>query len=168
MKTRIHAKGLDPKFRLAMYGMIEYSMVKLIPSKRLRRNLEINVHMRSHEESGEAMIDIHTNPKRPRSFRVILDRSKMEHNDSGEERTDAEVALEILKTLGHELVHVKQYAKGELTTDRTGALRYNGVHYYVNNLLEYFDLPYEIEAYGREKGLLVGFLAIWKNLEDQL
>tara|TARA_Y100000593_G_scaffold778_1_gene1533 strand:- start:560 stop:1066 length:507 start_codon:yes stop_codon:yes gene_type:complete len=168
MKTRIHAKGLDPTFRLAMYGMIEYSMTKLIPSKRLRKNLEINVHMRTHAESGEAMIDEFANPKKPRSFRVILDRSKMEHNDSGEERTDAEVAIEILKTLGHELVHVKQYAMGELTTDRYGALRYNGVHYNVETLLDYFDLPYEIEAYGKEKGLLVGFLSIWKHLEDEI
>ena len=168
MKARIHAKGLDPEFRLAMYGMIEYSMVKLIPSKRLRDNLEINVHMRSHEESGEALIDEFADRRRPRSFRVILDRSKMEYNDSGEERTDAEVAIEILKTLGHELVHVKQYAKGELTTDRYGALRYNGVHYDPQTLLDYFELPYEIEAYGREKGLLVGFLAVWKHLEDEL
>ena len=65
-------------------------------------------------------------------------------------------------------VKVKQDVKRELTTDRDGALRYNGVHYYVNNLLEYFELPYEIEAYGREKGLLVGFLAIWKNIEEEL
>ena len=168
MRVRIHARGLDKTFRLAMYGMVEYSMVKLIPSKRLRRNLEINIHMRKHPESGEAMIDEFANRRRPRSFRVILDRSKMEINDSGEERTDAEVALEILKTLGHELVHVKQYVKRELTTDRYGALRYNGVHYYVNNLLEYFELPYEIEAYGREKGLLVGFLAVWKYCEEEL
>ena len=52
--------------------------------------------------------------------------------------------------------------------DRYGALRYNGVHYSVNNLLEYFDLPYEIEAYGREKGLLVGFLAVWKCIEEMI
>ena len=168
MRVRIHAKGLDKTFRLAMYGMVEYSMSKLIPSKRLRNNLEINIHMRNHPESGEAMIDEFDDRRRPRSFRVILDRTKMEFNDSGEERTDAEVALEILKTLGHELVHVKQYALGELTTDRYGALRYNGVHYNPQNLLEYFDLPYEIEAYGREKGLLVGFLAVWKDIEDEL
>ena len=168
MRVRIHAKGLDKTFRLAMYGMTEYCMVKLIPSKRLRKNLEINIHMRTHAESGEAMLDEFANRRRPRSFRVILDRSKMEFNDSGEERTDAEVALEILKTLGHELVHVKQYVMRELTTDRDGALRYNGVHYSVNNLLDYFELPYEIEAYGREKGLLIGFLAIWKHLENEI
>ena len=168
MKVRIHAKGLDKTFRLAMYGMIEYSMTKLIPSKRLRKGIEINVHVRKHPESGEAMIDEFANRRRPRSFRVILDPSKMKYNDSGEERTDAEVALEILKTLGHELVHVKQYVRKELTTDRYGALRDNGVYYSVNNLLEYFDLPYEIEAYGREKGLLIGFLAIWKDIEEML
>ena len=168
MRVRIHAKGLDKTFRLAMYGMVEYSMTKLIPSKRLRNNLEINVHMRTHAESGEAMIDEFADRRRPRSFRVILDPSKMKYNDSGEERTDAEVALEILKTLGHELVHVKQYVRKELTTDRYGALRYNGVHYNPQNLLEYFDLPYEIEAYGREKGLLVGFLAVWKDIEEKL
>ena len=168
MRVRIHAKGLDKTFRLAMYGMVEYSMTKLIPSKRLRNNLEINIHMRNHPESGEAMVDEFADRRRPSSFRVILDRSKMEFNDSGEERTDAEVAIEILKTLGHELVHVKQYALGELTPDRDGALRYNGVHYNPQNLLEYFELPYEIEAYGKEKGLLVGFLAVWKNIEEEL
>lgn len=168
MKVRIHAKGLDKKFRLAMYGMIEYSMVKLIPSKRLRKSIEINVHVRKHAESGEAIIDEFANRRRPRSFRVILDPSKMRYNDSGEERSETEVSYEILKTLGHELVHVKQYVREELTTDRYGALRYNGVHYSVNNLLEYFELPYEIEAYGREKGLLIGFLAIWKDIEEML
>ena len=168
MRVRIHAKGLDKTFRLAMYGMVEYTMVKLIPSKRLRSNLEINVHMRKHPESGEAMVDEFADRRRPRSFRVILDQSKMLINDSGEERTDSEVAYEILKTLGHELVHVKQYIRGELSTDRNGLLRYNGVYYSPQNLLEYFDLPYEIEAYGREKGLLIGFLAIWKEIEELL
>ena len=96
MRVRIHARGLDKTFRLAMYGMVEYTMGKLIPSKRLRNNLEINIHMRNHPESGEAMIDEFANRRRPRSFRVILDRSKMEINDSGEERTDSEIAFEIL------------------------------------------------------------------------
>ena len=118
MRVRIHAKGLDKTFRLAMYGMVEYTMAKLISSKRLRSNLEINVHMRKHAESGEAMVDEFADRRRPRSFRVILDQSKMLINDSGEERTDSEVAYEILKTLGHELVHVKQYVRGELSTDQ--------------------------------------------------
>ena len=147
MRVRIHAKGLDKTFRLAMYGMVEYSMAKLIPSKRLRNNLEINIHMRKHPESGEAMVDEFADRRRPRSFRVILDRAKMEFNDSGEERTDAEVAIEILKTLGHELVHVSDYVSGELTWRDRGLL-WKGEWFDVKTMSDYFKLHYEIRAYG--------------------
>ena len=33
---------------------------------------------------------------------------------------------------------------------------------------EYFEPPYEIEAYGREKGLLMMFLIKWKEIEKEL
>ena len=33
---------------------------------------------------------------------------------------------------------------------------------------DYFDLPYEIEAYGREKGLLALFLIRWTEIEKEL
>jgi len=33
---------------------------------------------------------------------------------------------------------------------------------------EYFELPYEIEAYGREKGLLARFLIKWTEIEKEL
>ena len=33
---------------------------------------------------------------------------------------------------------------------------------------DYFDLPYEIEAYGREKVLLALFLIRWKEIEEAL
>ena len=36
------------------------------------------------------------------------------------------------------------------------------------NLMEYFELPYEIEAYGREKGLLYGFMVTWNNIEKEI
>ena len=86
---------------------------------------------------------------------------------TGEERTDMEWFVEILKTLAHELVHVKQYVMGELKWRDVGLL-YKGVNHDVMNLMEYFELPYEIEAYGREKGLLYGFLKVWKNIESEL
>ena len=34
--------------------------------------------------------------------------------------------------------------------------------------MEYFELPYEIEAYGREKGLLYGFMVGWANIEKEI
>ena len=40
-------------------------------------------------------------------------------------------------------------------------------YFFPDNLVEYFDLPYEIEAYGRERGLLVIFLAFWKQAIEE-
>ena len=148
--------------------MTEFALSNLIPSKRLRDNIEINIHLKHHSNEGEAMLNEDTNRYRPRSFRVILDHHRMRINEiTGEERTDMEWFAEILKTLAHEIVHVKQYALGELKW-RDAGLLYKGVNHEAMSLMEYFELPYEIEAYGREKGLLYGFLKVWQNIESEL
>ena len=168
MRVRIHARNIDREFRLAMYGMVEYSMVKLIPSKRLRNNLEINVHVRKHAESGEAMVDEFANRRNPRSFRVILDPSKMKYNDSGEERSETEVAYEILKTLGHELVHVKQYVTGDLAMKAKG-MYWKGELTDIKSMKDYFKSPWEVEAYGLERYLWMNFIDFWsENIEKKL
>ena len=165
---RLHSRGFDTKFKLAMYGMTEFALSNLIPSKRLRDNIEINIHLKHHSNEGEAMLNEDTNRYRPRSFRVILDHHRMRINEiTGEESTDMEWFAEILKTLAHEIVHVKQYALGELKW-RDAGLLYKGVNHEAMSLMEYFELPYEIEAYGREKGLLYGFLKVWQNIESEL
>ena len=38
----------------------------------------------------------------------------------------------------------------------------------VDNIIDYFETPFEIEAYGREKGLLVAFLARWSEIEEEM
>ena len=165
---KLHSRGFDTKFKLAMFGMTEFALSNLIPSKRLRDNIEINIHMKHHSNEGEAMLSEETNRYRPRSFRVILDHHRMRINEiTGEERTDMDWVAEILKTLAHEIVHVKQYALGELKW-RDAGLLYKGVNHEAMSLMEYFELPYEIEAYGREKGLLYGFLKVWQNIESEL
>jgi hypothetical protein len=68
----------------------------------------------------------------------------------------------MIKTLGHEMVHVKQHAKNELQTGHAIAAR-GGLKIYSKWMGEvwkakrkeddYFDSPWEIEAYGREVGL---------------
>ena len=165
---KLHSRGFDTKFKLAMFGMTEFALSNLIPSKRLRDNIEINIHLKHHSNEGEAMLNEDTNRYRPRSFRVILDHHRMKTNEiTGEERTDMEWFAEILKTLAHEIVHVKQYALGELKW-RDAGLLYKGVNHEAMSLMEYFELPYEIEAYGREKGLLYGVLKVWQNIESEL
>ncbi len=165
---KLHTRNINLKCKTAIFAMTEYALATLIPSKRLRDNLMINIHLRHHSNEGEAKLAEGTNRYRPRSFKIILDHHRMEKNEmTGEERTDMEWFVEILKTLAHELVHVKQYVMRELRW-RDAGLLYKGINHEPDNLKEYFELPYEIEAYGREKGLLYGFLLVWKNIETEI
>ena len=166
MRVKIHCKKFDTEFKMALYGMVEFAMARLVESKRLRKYISIDVHFRHHSAEGEALIDSHANTYRPREFRVIIDHHRLEKDSYGRVRDTTEWAHEVLKTLAHELVHVKQYVMGELSV-RRGDLHYRGVHYDVKTLTEYFELPYEIEAYGREKGLLIAFLSFWKSICEE-
>ena len=113
--VRLHSRNLNTKCKLAIYGMAEYALSTLIPSKRLRDNLMIDIHLKHHSNEGEAKLASGTNRYRPRAFKIILDHHRMETNEmTGETRTDMEWFVEILKTLAHEIVHVKQYVLGEL------------------------------------------------------
>jgi hypothetical protein len=65
--------------------------------------------------------------------------------DDGEFEIDIKRTLrlrDMLTTLAHELVHVKQYIKGELTQTN-------------EQNIPYWDRPSEIEAHGREVGLFI-------------
>ena len=62
--------------------------------------------------------------------------------------------LRSLVILAHEMVHVKQFALGELVwPEQNIHPKWLGkkINY---ESTEYWDLPYEIEAHGREKGLV--------------
>lgn len=68
---------------------------------------------------------------------------------------------EMIKTLAHEMVHVKQYAKNELAKHMRVArggfsigTKWNGEWWNPGKKEDaYWDAPWEIEAYGREVGL---------------
>jgi len=54
----------------------------------------------------------------------------------------------------HEMVHVKQYARGELyESSAQNKHRWQGK--WINKDPDYWDQPWEIEAHGRETGLFV-------------
>lgn len=60
----------------------------------------------------------------------------------------------MLETVAHELVHAKQYARGELYQGiRVNKYRWQGE--WLEDNVDYWDLPWEIEAHGREVGLFV-------------
>jgi hypothetical protein len=179
MKVKIHAKNFDKKMSVALHTLVEFVMSDLLSDRKgLLKNLEIDVHMKHHSHEGEAEIHEKANKYAPRKFRVYVDHHRLEKDDYGRVKGETEWAHDVFRTLCHELVHVRDYVLGRLTFRRwswrdtvsfeDNGLFWDGVHYDVNNLKEYFELPYEIEAYGREKGLLVSFLAFWTEVENKL
>ena len=70
MKTIIHAKCIDKKIRLALYGMLEYSAVRLFPKR--MKNVSIKLHLKHYIYEGEAMIEDDTRIKNPRNLRLSL------------------------------------------------------------------------------------------------
>ena len=66
---------------------------------------------------------------------------------------------ETLLALAHEMVHVKQYAKGEMKDifRPMKMVKWMGEKY-LQDEMDYWEQPWEIEAYGREKGLYIKFI----------
>lgn len=62
----------------------------------------------------------------------------------------------LLNTLAHELVHVKQWAKGEYyeLCSEPKVYKFNGKRVDTTKI-DYWDTPWEIEAHGRAIGLVV-------------
>lgn len=118
----------------------------LLMDPRMVRNLRIDINVvKKLEVMGECVNEDST--ARPCWFTINL-RNKPSDDC-------------IFKTLAHEMVHVKQYAKGELGKDLVvsrGGLqiqsRWMGTPWKPKSKEDgYFDSPWEIEAYGREVGL---------------
>jgi hypothetical protein len=86
-------------------------------------------------------------PNRPKRFMIELD------NKLGSNR--------ILEILAHECVHVKQYTLGEMRDLKNSDVRWKGVNFVYNEDSigddDYYQLPWEIEAFGRTPGLMVAY-----------
>jgi len=66
------------------------------------------------------------------------------------------------------MVHLKQYAKGELKDyARVKSIKWKG-QVYDEDRIDYWDHPWEIEAYGRERGLYIRFYGLSKNEKQGL
>ena len=167
MKIKLHAKGIDKRFRMALRVCVEHTLEELGVSKRLRDNLTVNLHLRHHAAEGEAKVSEWTNRYRPREFKVIIDHHRLTLDEYGREKSETEWAHDVLKTVCHELVHVSDYVSGELSWRDSGLL-WRGVNCPADTQVEYFLLPYEVKAYGMEKGLLVSFLGFWEEVERKL
>ena len=75
----------------------------------------------------------------------------------------------LLNSIAHELVHVKQWAKGEfyqLQRERS-VYKFNGQKFDTTKI-DYWDTPWEIEAHGRAIGLVVQWVRLNKLTDNNL
>lgn len=79
----------------------------------------------------------------PNEFHIRLDSAM--HNQA------------LLRALAHEMVHVKQYVYGELRDVANKMVVWKGKKHICDGYT-YWDQPWEIEAYGRETGLVEHFV----------
>ena len=72
---------------------------------------------------------------------------------------DSDLSLKrLINILAHEMVHVKQFATGELIDNPSGkTVKWQGKRMTMRDDDGYWTLPWEIEAYGRQPGLYARF-----------
>ncbi len=116
-------------------------------SKRLCSNLRIRLFFKEgmlKKQKLEGMCSWDDDNHRPREFTVTV--------DSGLSRR------RLLLSLAHESIHIKQYATGELRYLIRGcACKWKGAEYNDEGI-PYPDLPWEVEAWDRERELFESFL----------
>ena len=133
------------------------SFAKNLMSPQLSKNLSIKIIIREKLDAGGFCDYEITGDSNPREFNIEILRTRKKIN--------------MFKVLAHEMVHVKQHAKGEakdkIKKDKYITLWF-GEKY--DDDTSYWDQPWEIEAYGLENSLVAKFLVEhdqFKNLRQK-
>lgn len=132
----------------------EFFLSKLV-SKRLINNLNIEVNFVKGMVKAckiDACMNWEDRLTKPREFSIDIDASMP--------------IKKALTTLAHELVHVKQYAIGEMRDKKGAIVEWLGVKYDQEEL-DYWDHPWEIDAFGREAGLYVRFMKFYGEKNEK-
>jgi hypothetical protein len=135
----------DKKFETTVKKACEY-YADLLLSKRISRNITIDLDFAGRldkQADGYCEVTGHNLRKKPRDFEIQIQKNKSKRY--------------MMITLAHEMVHLKQYAMGEL--DENLAV-WKGKR--VPASTDYWDQPWEIEAHGREYGLWSRFAKQFK------
>ena len=142
----LHVKGSNKAIRKLVESATRFYAEKLM-GKRLTENLKITVNLNRNllsKEGLEGSAVWEDDSYRPREFIVEIDSTVKVRN--------------LLLTLAHEMVHVKQWAKDEMYEylNTIGMVRFKGEKVHLDSL-EYWDQPWEIEAYGKQLGLFIRY-----------
>ena len=125
----------DPKVREEVHNACIFYAEQLL-SRQMLRHIVVEIDfLRRMENLGDCTVSYYNDWYKAREFEIRIKRSRSIKN--------------ILCTLAHEMVHVKQFAKGELNCDQTRWHKQS----VDSDEVGYSDLPWEIEASTLERVL---------------
>ena len=141
----LHITGSNKKNRKLVERAAWWYAEKLM-GKRLMRGLEIHINLRRNlitKEGCEGTATWEDENIRPKEFTIELDLTFS--------------IRDVLITLAHEMVHIKQWAKGEMYEyTKSPMVRFHTTKFKLDDI-NYWDYPLEIEAFGKQLGLFVRF-----------
>ncbi len=142
----LNIKGSNKDCRKLIESAAYYYAEKLI-GKRLLKTIKININLKRgmvKKDGAEGTCiwdDWEDLRKTPREFTIELDCGVTIRN--------------ILINLAHEMVHMKQWVKGDMYEySNPHMVRFMKKKYDMSEIA-YWDYPWEIEAYGRQLGLFI-------------
>ena len=135
----VTVSGTNKKIANLTESLVHYCADKL----KIKDSVVIDVEFSKslYKEDGLlGEVDFDDSNHKPKEFTITVD-------GTGSKR-------KIMETIAHEMVHVKQYSKGELVDlSRSNSTRWqNNI---INKDTNYWDQPWEIEAHGKELGLFI-------------
>ena len=142
----LHVKGSNKATR-KLVELATWFYAEKLMGKRLMSGLEITINLKKNllsKEGNEGSAIWEDDGFRPKEFTIELDTTVKIRN--------------LLITLAHEMVHIKQWAKDEMYEymNMAGLVRFKGEKVHME-IIDYWDYPWEIEAYGKQLGLFVRF-----------
>lgn len=156
MKITFTGSPRSPSIPLSLVRQALVFYAGILMTKRLSDSLDIivrfkNLKKKNNPESPVATCYCLDVDPRPKYFELEIDRNM------GQYRTFTSAA--------HEMVHVGQYATGRCYqyVKNQDKVRFEREVFNINDI-NYFDCPWEVEAYGRERGLYIRFQELLKEL----
>ena len=145
MEVYFEGEKLPEKVEKEISGAAEFFGWILMDS-RMADNIILTIDVRdTMQDDGACFPDIPV--KRPREFTIEMRKG-----------------VDYIRVLAHEMVHLKQFAKGEIRgLSATEELWIGKKVKFTKKQHRYFDAPWELEAFGKE----VGLYHRWKEHSDK-
>ena len=144
MRIKIFGKAKNVSPRETRYAIRWFSNMLLGPKRSHKLEIDV-VNMDSVRLGKFIATSISTgyvNDRRPNGFEIEIKETMNR--------------VDYLKAIAHELVHVKQIARNELFYYMNKPAKWRDT-FVDDTKVHYYDLPWEIEAHGRELGLWVRY-----------